>query len=104
MSVKLEFYSVDKLKKQIAEVIGKHLNLNDYKMFFFGSRVNGKASERSDIDVGIKGENEIPFKMMAEIKNEISDLPILYKIDVVDFMALSKDFSCVAEKDVEPIR
>jgi len=101
--VELEFYSVDKLKRQIVEVIEKHLNLSDYKIFFFGSRVNGKANERSDIDVGIKGENEIPFKIMAEIKNEISDLPILYKIDVVDFMALNKDFSDVAEKEVEPI-
>ena len=101
--MELEFYSVDKLKRQIVEVIEKHLNLSDYKIFFFGSRVNGKANERSDIDVGIKGENEIPFKIMAEIKNEISDLPILYKIDVVDFMALNKDFSDVAEKEVEPI-
>ncbi len=101
--MELKFYPVDKLKKQIAGVIRKHLNLDDYRVFFFGSRVNGRASERSDIDVGIKGENEIPFEIMAEIKSEVSNLPILYKIDVVDFMALSKDFSCVAEKDIEPI-
>jgi len=52
--VELEFYSVDKLKRQIVEVIEKHLNLSDYKIFFFGSRVNGKAKNKDFSDVAEK--------------------------------------------------
>jgi len=49
--MRLEHYPIEKLKKEILEIIGKHLDLNKYKIFFFGSRVTGKGNDRSDIDI-----------------------------------------------------
>jgi predicted nucleotidyltransferase len=101
--MRLEHYSQKKLKKEILKIFGKHLNLDLYKIFFFGSRILDKGSERSDIDIGIDGPEEIPAKIMARLKEEIENLPILYKIEIVDFKKVSPEFREVALKKIEII-
>ena len=101
--MKLEHYPVEKLKKEIKEIIGKHIDLNQYQIFFFGSRVTGRGSERSDIDIGIEVVREVPAIAFMDIKEELEQLPILYKIDVVDFKNLSGEFYKVAKEKIEPI-
>ena len=92
-----------KLKKDILNIIGKYLDLKKYKVFFFGSRVTGKADERADIDIGIEGPRPIPLEIILAIKEEIDNLPTLYKIDIVDFKNVSRDFYKVAKQKIEVI-
>lgn len=94
--MKLEFYPIEKLKKEILAIIGEYLDLEKYKVFFFGSRVEGRGDEHSDIDIGIEGPEEIPNTIMAQIKEDIDNLSILYKIEIVDFKNVSSDFKEVA--------
>ena len=101
--MRLEHYNEDKLKKEILSVLAKHLDLKKYKVFFFGSRVSGGGSDRSDIDVGIEGGAPVPDRVWAEIKEEIENLPLLHKIEIVDFKRVSRVFRQVAEQDVELI-
>lgn len=101
MPVKLKHYSKRKLKKEILEIIGKYLDLNKYQVFFFGSRVDNKGSERSDIDIGIEGPKEVPLGIMAKIRDEVSSLPTLYSIDIIDFRNVDKDFLKVAKQKTE---
>ncbi len=101
--MKLEHYPLEKLKKEIKEIVGKYLDIGEYKIFFFGSRVTGKGSERSDVDVGIEGSKEVPSVAFMSIKEELEHLPILYKIDLVDFKNLSEEFYSVAKSATEPI-
>ena len=70
-------------------------------MFIFGSRVTGKGNDRSDIDVGIEGEEEVPLVLMGKIKDEIEELPTLYKVDAVDFFQLSDKFKEVAKEKLK---
>ena len=101
--MKLKHYSEQKLKKEILKIVGKYLDLERYEVFFFGSRVNDQESERSDIDVGIEGPQQVSLKTMAKIRDEISNLATLYSIDVVDFKSVSQDFLEVAKEKVESI-
>jgi predicted nucleotidyltransferase len=100
--MRLEYYPADKLKKEILEILGKYLDLSKYKVFFFGSRVRGNSDERADIDIGIEGP-EIPAYAKLEIEEELENLPILYKIDFVDFNNVDEDFKKIAKKYVEYI-
>jgi len=102
--MKLEFYPEKKLKKEILNIIGKYLDLEEYKIFFFGSRVSGKNFPRSDIDIGIEGPKEIPAEIKIKIEEEIENLPTLYKFDIVDFSEVSKDFKEVAKKEIEYVK
>jgi len=101
--MRLEHYSVEKLKKEILEILGRHIDLKTYKVFFFGSRVSSSGSDRSDIDIGIDGPKEVPSLAMAKICEEIENLPTLYKIDIVDFKNVSNKFKSVALKNIELI-
>ena len=98
--MRLEYYPADKLKKEILEILGKYLDLSKYKVFFFGSRVRGNSDERADIDIGIEGP-EIPAYAKLEIEEELENLPILYKIDLVDFNNVSDKFKKVAKEHIK---
>ena len=99
----LEHYPVERLKREILDVIGRHLDLREYRVFFFGSRVTGRAVDRSDVDVGIEGTEEIPISVMGMIRDEVADLPTLYTVDVVDFKVVSEGFRRTALTSIEPI-
>ena len=101
--MKLKFVAESKLKTEILQIIGRYLNIEEYKIFFFGSRVSGKGNERSDIDIGIEGTKPISASIMARIKEEINELPMLYSIDIVDFADTDENFCQVAKRNIEII-
>lgn len=103
MSLQLKYYPVEKLKQEILGITGKYLDLNQYKVFFFGSRVTGKAGERSDIDIGIEGATSVPLESFFKIEEEIEQLPILYKIEIVDFRKAPSKFREVARRKIEAL-
>ena len=99
--MKLEFYPVEKLKKEILKIVGKHLDLKEYKVFFFGSRVKGVNFPRADIDIGILGKRPIPIEIKFKIEEELEEVPTLYKIDLVDFSQTGLSFQKEALKKME---
>lgn len=101
--MQLEHISSEKFKQQILPIMQKHLDLNKYRVFVFGSRVTGKSSERSDIDIGIDGATAVSAAIMESIKEDIDNLPVLYKMDVVDFQKVSTEFRQVALQHIEQL-
>jgi len=99
----LEFYSAEKLRKQLNRIIFKHLDKNNWTAFFFGSRVEGNNSLSSDIDIGIEGSESVPPEVMFKIKEEIEEIPTLYSFDIVDFNIVSENFKKEAKKGAEYI-
>lgn len=101
--MRLEHYNSEKLKQELKEIIEKHLDLSHYAVFFFGSRVTGNGDDRSDIDVGIEGRSTVPSNKLWKIREDIEHLPMLYKIDIVDFLNTSDSFREVAKRKIEYI-
>jgi len=101
--MRLEYYSSEKLAKEIIEITGKYLDLASFRVLFFGSRVSESGNERSDIDIGIDGPTPVPPAVLSEIKEEVENLPTLYKIEIVDFRQVSEDFRTVAFQHAEEI-
>ena len=101
--MRLEYYSQDELKKELLAIIARHLDLSKYRVFFFGSRVSGRGTDRSDIDVGIEGTEPIPAGAWLNILEEVEDIHTLYKIDLVDFSHVAQKFREVALQIIEPL-
>jgi predicted nucleotidyltransferase len=99
--MRLEHYPVDKLKQEVRDILGRHLDLSQYRVFFFGSRVTGKGTDRSDIDIGIEGKEPVPAETMDAIQEDIENLPTLYKIEIVDFKRVTEKFYQVATQQRE---
>lgn len=101
--MRLEHYSSKQLKQEILAIASKYLDLSKYKIFFFGSRVAETGTKRSDIDVGIKGRKPVPAVSLVKMEEELEQLPILYKIEIVDFTQVSQKFKNVALEKIETI-
>ena len=93
-----------------AQIIGwlkeiLHENLHDisFRAFIFGSQANRNLLIRSDIDLGLISENKITSQQLANINAAIEELPMLYKIDVVDFNEVDERFKSAALKNIEDI-
>lgn len=99
----LRHYPVEKLKTDLRSIVGRRLDLAQYRLFFFGSRVTNSGDDHSDIDVGVEGPAPVPPAALSAIKEELEDLPTVYKVDLVDFAEVSGDFRQVALANIEVI-
>lgn len=91
-------------KKKIYNLISRVMK--DYitgKVFVFGSQANRNELSHSDIDVGFECEKEVPFRTYLKIKNALEELPILHKIDLVDFSKVNLQFKENAYQNIELI-
>lgn len=95
-----------RIEAWIRDELGKFVLLSDYELFFFGSRVQTSTSTKSDIDVGVKkkGGGALPGGVLSHMQEYVRELPILQKIDFVDFGQTSKEFSAAALKTIERFR
>lgn len=91
------------MKDDVIKIIQKNLKQEHYRVFFFGSRTTGTFDERSDIDIGIEAGGPIPLSTWREIEEELEKLPVLHKIEIVDFARVSDQFKDVALQQIEVI-
>jgi predicted nucleotidyltransferase len=85
----------------IKGVLDKNLSGMSYHAFVFGSQANKMSLSRSDIDVGITSNDTITRLQLLNIYADIEELPMLYKIDLVNFKEVDDQFKSVALKNVE---
>jgi len=97
----LDYVSQEELQRRVEKIFRQYLPQQNYRLFFFGSRIRGNNSPRSDIDLGVETPQGLSPKTKLEIEEELQNLPILYKIDLVDFSNVSEDFRKTALKNVE---
>ncbi|MEW5907625.1 MAG: nucleotidyltransferase domain-containing protein [Patescibacteria group bacterium] len=84
-------------------IIKRHINLRDYKIFIFGSRAKGRARKFSDYDVGIIGKKEVPSEKMILIEEEFENSDLPYSVEVIDFAMVSDDFKKIALKKIKKL-
>jgi hypothetical protein len=53
--------------------------------------------------VGIIADAEISIQKLAKIHADIEELPMLYKIDLVDFNEVGEQFKSIALQNIEPL-
>jgi len=68
--------------KIVQDILSAHVP--DREVWAFGSRVTGKATETSDLDLAIIGETPLEFETLAALRDAFSESRIPYKVDVVD--------------------
>ena len=94
-------------KREVTEkligIVAAKIRSPHFRVFYFGSRAEGRGTEKSDLDVGIEADDEVPGKLMIEIKEQVDNIPIMQKIDVVDFKKVSAGFKEVALQKIEVI-
>lgn len=88
------------LKERITKIIKSQLTLEGVKVFIFGGSLKDKNPMR-DIDIGIMAKGRIEASVFFKTKDELDNLPIFQKIELVDFNEVSDDFKEVALQNIE---
>jgi amidophosphoribosyltransferase len=75
----------------------------DRAVWVFGSRANGNARRRSDLDLAVDGDEPLPLRLRSELAEDFdkSDLP--YRVDVVDLASITPEFRKHIEGDFIPL-
>lgn len=89
----------------IKKLLDEHLSGISYNAFIFGSQANKTVLSRADIDIGIIAADgdKITHHQLAKINAAIEELPMLYKIDLVNFNEVDLQFKTVALKNIETL-
>jgi uncharacterized protein len=96
--INLEEEYLNDIKKILKDIVP------DYEVLVFGSRVNGKSWKYSDLDLAIKGENPVDFRIIEKLKDALSESNLPIMVDVIDWNNISEEFKKVIEKGYEVIQ
>ncbi len=64
----------------------------------FGSRFSGTAKPYSDLDLAVVGQNRLDWRILAELKEAFQESELPFRIDLLDWNAISDEFRTVIEK------
>lgn len=88
----------EKEQKIIDEILAEHKN--DYKFYAYGSRVKGTHTQLSDLDILIKGSQEMPFDILEELKHKFDNSSLPYVVNFSDYHKIDTNFYQQIEKDL----
>lgn len=81
--------------EEILTILKSHLKNCD--IFAFGSRVSGTYQKFSDLDIVIKGTDEISPEVIDSLKEAFSLSSIPISVDIVDYHAVSDQFKSILD-------
>ena len=68
-------------------------------LWAFGSRVKGMSKKFSDLDIVIDCGERVSSAVMANIAFDLEESDLPYKVDIVDWNAVSETFKKILTKD-----
>ncbi|MBI2091540.1 MAG: nucleotidyltransferase domain-containing protein [Deltaproteobacteria bacterium] len=76
----------------------------EHEVWAFGSRVNQKPKKYADLDIAIKTSAPLPAGTLALLRDAFSESNLPFKVDVVDWSKISKDFQKIIEEKFEVVQ
>jgi len=81
----------------ILGIIKKHIP--NCKVLAIGSRVRWTHSETSDLDLVIVGDKKLEFGLLGEIREDLMESDVPFRIDVLDYRAVSESFRGIIDRE-----
>ena len=78
--------------KIIKQIFTEFLDASKFEVYLFGSRINDTAHKSSDLDVLIRGEQEVPGSILEYLREAFEKSALPYKMDVLEFHRISPAF------------
>ena len=74
----------------VRRILARHVP--GLEVWAFGSRVDGRAGKHSDLDLCLHTAHPLSFATMGLMEEAFSDSDLPYKVDLVDWSAISPEF------------
>lgn len=73
---------------------------DDTEIYIFGSRTQNQSYKYSDVDIALKGKQKLDITKILALKAKFHDSAFPYKVDIVDFNTLDKNFLSLIKPDM----
>lgn len=87
---------------EIRRILAKHVS--DCEVRVFGSRIEGKAREFSDLDLVLVGGEKLNWRKVERLKDAFASSNLPMTIDIIDWHAISNEFRAIIENHYEVIQ
>lgn len=87
---------------EIRRILGEHVP--DCEVRVFGSRIEGKARDFSDLDLALVGEEKLDWRRIERLKDAFSASDLPMTVDVIDWYAISDEFRTVIKNKYEVLQ
>ena len=92
----------EKYLAEIRRILSEHVSGCEVRVF--GSRIEGKARDFSDIDLVLVGSEKLNWRKIELLKDTFASSNIPMTVDVIDWHAISDEFRAIIEKNYETIQ
>lgn len=76
----------------------------DCEVRAFGSRATWTAKDYSDLDLAVVGKEKLSSKILFALKEDFQESNLPFRVDVLDWNSISKEFRKVIEKNYEVVQ
>jgi uncharacterized protein len=82
------------LKPHELEVVRNILNrfVPEAEIIVLGSRIHGTAKPWSDLDLAMRAESALDWKLLAEIRETFQESELPFRVDVLDWNDITESF------------
>lgn len=87
--------------ENLRAILRKHVP--EREVVAFGSRVTGAAKPFSDLDLAVMGAALIPSAVLANLKEDLDESDLPFKVDIVEWACTSESFRKIIERDAVPL-
>ena len=71
----------------------------------FGSRATGRnLKEHSDLDLAVVGKEKLEPRVLGDLKDDLEESDLPFRVDVLDWNAISPEFRKVIEQGYEVVQ
>lgn len=88
---------------QVQAILARHLPAG-VEVLVFGSRARGGAKRFSDLDLALKDVGPLDPTVMAHLVDAFEESSLPWRVDLVDYHALTPAFLSAVEVDLTPLR
>ena len=86
----------------IYKILQKHVPECEARVF--GSRITGRVKKYSDLDLAVVGKTKLLTDVLYLLKEDFQESDLPFRVDVLDWNAISKEFQRVIEEKYEIIQ
>ena len=92
----------EKYLAEIRRILTEHVP--DCEVRAFGSRIEGKAQDFSDLDLVLVGSEKLNWRKIERLKDAFASSDMPMTVDVIDWHAISDEFRATIGNNYEIIQ
>lgn len=87
----------------VRRILGSFLPVG-CRAYSYGSRVHGRGLKPySDLDLCLRASTKLPSALIADLREAFAQSDLTFRVDIVDWHALSVEFQRLIESDLAEI-